>query len=97
MEESILAVSLRQAARRIGGSERTVVNLINAKELKSRKIVGGRVIRVNDLLDCLRRDRPTGPILSNGQLNAYEVAGSSPPKSRQWVSLKYSFCKAHAL
>jgi hypothetical protein len=80
MEETILAVSLREAGRRIGVCERTVVNLIRSKEPRSRKIGRRRILRVKDLGDFLRRDHPIPKTVSNGQLNAYEVAGSSPPK-----------------
>lgn len=55
----ILAVSLKEAGRRIGVCERTVINLINAKELSSRKIGRRRVVLVKHLQEFLRRDHPT--------------------------------------
>jgi excisionase family DNA binding protein len=79
----ILAVSLKEAGRRLSVCERTVVNLINSKELRSLKIGRRRVVRIKDLEDFLRRDHPIPITASNGQLNAYEVAGSSPPKSQK--------------
>lgn len=55
-----LAVSVEVAAKMIGVCGKTVRNLIEAKELPSRKIGRRRVIRVVDLQAFLRGDHSTG-------------------------------------
>ena len=57
---AILAVSVPEAARRLGVSARTVTNLIGARELPSRKIGRRRVVLVSSLESFLRRDHETG-------------------------------------
>jgi len=54
--DGILAVSGKEAARRLGVCERTIWNLVRAKELASRKIGRRRVIPVAALESFLRRD-----------------------------------------
>lgn len=62
--DDVLAVNVREAARRLGVSPRTVATLLARKELPSRKIGRRRVIPVKALDEFLRRDhstRPDGP------------------------------------
>ena len=59
MEEKVLAVSVLEAARRLGISARTVATLVARKELQSRKIGRRRVIPVAALEHFLRRDHPS--------------------------------------
>jgi excisionase family DNA binding protein len=59
MQESVLAVSVIDAAHRLGVSPRTVATLISQGELKSRKIGRRRVILVAALEAFLRRDHKT--------------------------------------
>lgn len=54
--EAVLAVGTAEAARRLGVCERTIVNLVRAKELVSRKIGRRRVIPISALEAFLRRD-----------------------------------------
>jgi excisionase family DNA binding protein len=54
--EEVLAVGVKEAARRLGVCERTVMNAIYCKELTSRKIGRRRVIPVSALESFLRRD-----------------------------------------
>jgi excisionase family DNA binding protein len=56
---AILAVSVPEAARRLGVSARTVTNLVRARELPSRKIGRRRVILVAALESFLRKDHET--------------------------------------
>ncbi len=73
MEQSnVLAVSVQEAARRLGVSERTVATLLARKELPSRRIGRRRVIPVAELERFLRRDhdtRVTLPTLKRQTLN----------------------------
>ena len=57
--EGVLAVSVPEAARRLGVSPRTVATLVSGKELPSRKIGRRRVIPIAALEAFLRRDHPT--------------------------------------
>ena len=54
----VLNVSVSEAARRLGVCARTVANLIQAKELISRRIGRRRVIPVAELERFNRRDHP---------------------------------------
>jgi excisionase family DNA binding protein len=54
-----LAISIDEAARRLGVCRRTVINLLTAKELVSRRIGRRRVIPVTALEALLRRDAKT--------------------------------------
>lgn len=56
MEESVLLISLAEAARRLGVCKRTVSNLIAAKELRSLRVGRRRMVPVSSLRDFLRRD-----------------------------------------
>ncbi len=60
-DEGVLAVSVPEAARRLGISPRTVATLVARKELPSRKIGRRRVIPVEALEKFLRRDHATQP------------------------------------
>jgi excisionase family DNA binding protein len=59
--EEVLAVSIIEAARRLGVSARTVATLVARNELRSRKIGRRRVIPVGALEQFLRRDHPAAP------------------------------------
>jgi excisionase family DNA binding protein len=54
--DDVLAVAIPEAARRLGVCPRTIVNLIEAGELVSRKIGRRRVIPVAALVLFLRHD-----------------------------------------
>jgi len=56
MESDVLAVSVKEAARRLGVCDRTVVNLISGKELVSRKVGRRRLIPVKALENFMRTD-----------------------------------------
>lgn len=56
MEQTRLAVGIKEAAQMIGVCSKTIHNLINAKELPSRKIGRRRVVRMRDLEAFLRAD-----------------------------------------
>ena len=58
-EVEVLAVNVREAARRLGVSPRTIASLIARGELVSRKIGRRRVIPVEALERFLRRDHRT--------------------------------------
>lgn len=64
-EVEVLAVSVREAARRLGVSPRTVATLISRGELVSRKIGRRRVIPTDALEKFLRRDHQTQPVGQN--------------------------------
>jgi len=55
----LLAVSISEAARRLGVSERTIATLLARKELPSRRIGRRRVVLVTELERFLRRDHGT--------------------------------------
>jgi excisionase family DNA binding protein len=55
-EANVLAVSIAEAARRLGISARTLATLVARKELPSRKIGRRRVIPVKALEQFLRND-----------------------------------------
>ena len=57
----VLAVSVQEAAQRLGVCQRTITNLVSAKELTSRKIGRRRLIPVSALEALLRHDRRTEP------------------------------------
>jgi len=59
MSDDLLAVDVREAARRLSVAPRTVTTLISRGELKSRKIGRRRVIPLRALEELLRRDHPT--------------------------------------
>lgn len=60
MHESVLAVDIREAARRLSLSPRTVATLVARRELVSRKVGRKRIIPVADLETFITRDHPSG-------------------------------------
>jgi len=54
--ENILAVSIPEAARRLGLSTRTVATLISKDELGSRKVGRRRIIPTSELEAFIKRD-----------------------------------------
>jgi excisionase family DNA binding protein len=58
-EPSVLAVSVAEAARRLGLSQRTVATLIAKGEVESRKVGRRRIIPVAALERFLARDHST--------------------------------------
>lgn len=56
MHEELLAVDIREAARRLSLSQRTVATLISRRELPSRKVGRRRIISVKALEAFLRFD-----------------------------------------
>jgi len=61
-DETVLAVGLTEAARRLGLSTRTVATLVLTDELPSRKVGRRRIIPVVALEAFLRGDHRTGRI-----------------------------------
>jgi excisionase family DNA binding protein len=59
MDGKVLAVSMMETGRLIGVCERTVANLINAKELPSRKIGRRRLVPMSAIESFLRHDHET--------------------------------------
>lgn len=59
--ETLLAVGVAEAARRLGLSPRTIASLISRGELASRKVGRRRIIPVRALEAFLRKDHPTQP------------------------------------
>jgi len=57
--DALVAVDVREAARRLSISPRTLAALIARKEIKSRKIGRRRIIPVVALEQFLRRDHAT--------------------------------------
>ncbi len=60
-DDAVLAVSVSEAARRLGVSARTIATLIARKELGSRKIGRRRIVPVASLDAFLRKDHPIPP------------------------------------
>jgi len=58
-DETVLAVGVPEAARRLGLSARTVATLVARRELTSRKVGRRRIIPVAALEGFIRRNRPT--------------------------------------
>jgi excisionase family DNA binding protein len=61
-DETVLAVGLTEAARRLGLSARTVATLVLRDELPSRKVGRRRIIPVGALEAFLRGDHGTGRV-----------------------------------
>ena len=57
-DETVLAIGIAEAARRLGLSPRTIATLISRRELPSRKIGRRRIIPVYALEAFLRKDHP---------------------------------------
>lgn len=58
-DESVIAVGVTEAARRLGLSARTVATLVSRRELPSRKVGRRRLIPVKALEAFLGADHPT--------------------------------------
>ncbi len=56
--ETVLAVGMSEAGRRLGLSARTIANLVARNELPSRKVGRRRLIAVRDLEAFVRDKRP---------------------------------------
>jgi excisionase family DNA binding protein len=56
VDETVLAVGIAEAARRLGLSPRTVATLIAKRELASRKVGRRRIIPVQELEAFLRKE-----------------------------------------
>ena len=61
----LIAVDIREAARRLSLSPRTVANLMAKQELPSRKVGRLRIIPVAALEAFMRRDEPNRPSREN--------------------------------
>ena len=61
-DETILAVGMTEAARRLGLSARTVATLVLNRELPSRKVGRRRIIPVLALEAFVRRDHGSGEV-----------------------------------
>ena len=59
-DESVLAVGVAEAARRLGLSPRTVASLIGRRQLASRKVGRRRIIPVAALEAFIKNDHPIG-------------------------------------
>jgi len=59
-DETVLAVGIGEAARRLGLSARTVASLVLRRELPSRKVGRRRIIPVVDLEAFIRGERVSG-------------------------------------
>ena len=57
-DETILAVGVAEAARRLGLSVRTIATLVRRRQLASRKVGRRRIIPVMALEAFVRRDVP---------------------------------------
>jgi excisionase family DNA binding protein len=57
-DETVLAVGMAEAARRLGLSPRTVATLVSRRKLASRKVGRRRIIPVIALEAFVRRDPP---------------------------------------
>jgi excisionase family DNA binding protein len=60
MNDKVLAIDIREAARRLSLSPRTVATLIANHELPSRRVGRRRIIPVAALEAFIRGDRATG-------------------------------------
>jgi excisionase family DNA binding protein len=59
-DETVLAVGMAEAARRLGLSARTVATLVSRRQLLSRKVGRRRIIPVLALEAFVRSDQATG-------------------------------------
>jgi len=64
MHEELLAVDVREAARRLSLSPRTVASLVSRNELPSRKVGRRRIISVVALEAFIRSDHGPGRVRS---------------------------------
>jgi len=63
-DETVLAVGMAEAARRLGLSARTVATLISRRQLMSRKVGRRRIIPVLALEAFVRSDRAASSVLN---------------------------------
>jgi excisionase family DNA binding protein len=68
-DETVLAVGMAEAARRLGISPRTVATLVSRRQLPSRKVGRRRIIPVIALEAFVRRD----PLDSKGSRTSEEA------------------------
>jgi excisionase family DNA binding protein len=59
-DESILAVGMAEAARRLGLSQRTVATLVSRRQVASRKVGRRRIVPVLALEAFVRNDHRSG-------------------------------------
>ncbi len=72
-DETVLAVGMVEAARRLGLSARTVATLVSRRELPSRKVGRRRIIPVVALEAFIGRDHLNGQPVASG--SAERTAG----------------------
>jgi len=68
-DETVLAVGIAEAARRLGLSARTVATLVSRRELPSRKVGRRRIIPVVALEAFIKRGHPTVSIAPESEVN----------------------------
>jgi len=66
-DETVIAVGMAEAARRLGLSVRTIATLVARRDLPSRKVGRRRIIPVSALARFVGRDRPTRGTLTSGK------------------------------
>ena len=59
-DETVLAVGMAEAARRLGLSTRTVATLVSRRQLRSRKVGRRRIIPVGALEAFVKSESPVG-------------------------------------
>lgn len=57
-DETVLAVGIAEAGRRLGVSARTIATLIARRQLQSRKVGRRRIIAISALEALLNKDHP---------------------------------------
>ena len=62
MDDQLLAVDIREAARQLSLSPRTVANLVSTRELPSRKVGRRRIIPVTALEAFIRREHSVAQV-----------------------------------
>jgi excisionase family DNA binding protein len=72
-DETVIAVGMAEAARRLGLSARTVATLVSRHELPSRKVGRRRIIPVVALEAFIGRDHPNIQPMTSG--NVERTAG----------------------
>jgi excisionase family DNA binding protein len=66
-DETVIAVGIAEAARRLGLSARTVATLVSRRQLASRKVGRRRIIPVLALESFLRGDREPEEATANSR------------------------------
>jgi len=67
-DETVLAVGMTEAARRLGLSVRTVASLVARRELPSRKVGRRGIIPVSALTMFIKGDHPSGEAPTGGRV-----------------------------